>query len=53
MHDSNPDWDRAYGYSSLIPMWKHHTQFTICYPHTLLLTNNEDIWDSIQSFCKH
>lgn len=43
LHDSNPDWDAAYKYSAIIPQWKHHRQFAACYPHTLLLSNTDDV----------
>lgn len=47
LHDSNPDWDHAYKYSEIIPLWKYSHQFTATYPHSLLLTNDQLIWEAI------
>lgn len=44
LHDSNPDWDAHYRYSEIVGEWKHAKQFTKCYPHSLLLTNDDDAW---------
>ena len=59
LHDSNPDWNMAYEYSAIIPSWKHSHHFTETYPHTLLLTDSDDIWhtlglqNSLTSGAKH
>lgn len=47
LHDSNPDWEPAYGYSGIIPQWKHHKQFTQLYPHTLVLTDSDEVWQDL------
>lgn len=44
LHDSNPDWDAEYRYSTVIGRWKHHRQFKACYPWTILLTNDDEVW---------
>ena len=59
LHDSNPNWDVAYGYSAIIPLWKHAHHFTETYPHTLVLTDSDDTWhtlglqNSLTSGAKH
>jgi len=47
LHDSNPDWDVAYEYSAIIPLWKYAHHFTATYPHTLVLTDEDDIWEAL------
>jgi len=44
LHDSQPKHDRAYRYSTIIPKWKYHRQFTDVYPHTLMLTDSDEVW---------
>lgn len=47
LHDSNLNWDRAYHYKTLYPQWRFYVNFTETYPHTLLLTNDEQAWESV------
>jgi len=53
LHDSNLEWDvsfkrgRGYEYSKIIPQWKHHRQFTELYPHTLVLTDSDEVWQDL------
>ncbi len=47
LHDSNHDWDIAYEYSAIIPLWSHAYHFTETYPHTLVLTDSDDIWTAL------
>jgi len=42
LHDSNSDWEAAYGYSKITSQWKYQKQFTTCYPHTLAMTNDAE-----------
>lgn len=49
LHDSNPNWEPAYRYSKIIPMWNHSLQFTELYPHTLVLTDDEELWGVLSS----
>ena len=53
LHDSNPEWDEkfgrgaGYGYSKIIPRWKHHKHFTAIDPHTLVLTDSDSVWQAL------
>ena len=38
LHDSNPDWDAAFGYSSIRSRWAYSHNFDMSYPNTLLLS---------------
>jgi hypothetical protein len=53
LHDSNPEWDKrfkkkaGYGYSKIIPKWKYHKHYTVIDPHTLVLTDSDEVWQAL------
>ena len=48
LHDSEPQAEPLYRYSTIAGHWKYRHDYTILTPHTMSLTNSETIWQTIK-----